>query len=166
MAKFLPVCPPQPSLMLEKARGIHLWFLWIISSAQLCISTTPLPALPEDTSWARNRHSRTRSIQGQSSTPRQSSPAASARARQEYLKGRPGLECVTGIRHFQPGSGPTAFPSSIPPCPEHPSRTTPLGQEKVPSNFSAQPVLCSTWKNHCSSAGMHTNDKYASEAIN
>lgn len=164
MAKFLPVWLPQPSLMLEKARGIHLWLLWIISSAQLCISTTPLPALPEDTSWTRNRdlpNSRAKLC------PQAKLPCCLSKSQAGISEGKAWL----GVCHWDKALPAWFWPhslfqltSSLPAASRQ--DTAPGWEEKVPSNFSAQPVFCSTWKNHCSSSGMHTNDKYALEAIN
>lgn len=153
--------------MLEKARGIHLWLFWLISSAQFCISITLLSAQPKKTSCIRE-HSR-HSLAGLPNSrakfyPQAKLPIASARGRHEYLKAKPGLKCVTEISHFMPweGSGPTASSSWPAGCVEAvltllPAQTLERSargwwEGKVPVKFSLQPMFSSIWKNHCNSS--------------
>lgn len=174
MSKFLTSELHQPNFMLEKARGIHLWLFWIITSAQFYISIY-CPCCQKRHPAFRNRHCIACGLpefKGKT-LPQAALPIASPRGRHAHLKAKPGLECATEKSHCKPWEGPGPMASLPQPAacvgeqcwhlfPAQAMKrtaraalqdTTVLGWEgKVSVKFSLQPVFSSIWKNYCNSS--------------
>lgn len=175
MSKFLTSELHQPNFMLEKARGIHLWLFWIITSAQFYISISLLSVLPKETSciqeqtlhclWAAR-------IQGQNSTAG-SAPHRLTKRQACTPEGKAWSWECHWEKPLQALRG--SWPHGISPTTCSLCRGAVLTPFRCPGD--GRKGFCQVFFTACvlqhlkellklKSSGMHTNDKYASEAIN